>query len=272
MTFWLSSPYCGGFQISLQNFFHPYPKAYRYISRKNLISQFTARYSDNPPYNPGFSDPSDYYGGYSGPETAHAPLSHSITGYPTGTVPPPHSHVPLLHQAPPRSVHVWTMRSGGLDFNPQVGKIDLGCGTLVLVLYRVSFWTMCNVHGCWVAHSITLWDWVYNIWVKIENKLPIQLLTQFDLVSCFPSYNEVVSRQRKWTEHGNTKNKPFFCAEKRPNNRGFYNTHFLDQEILLRKKPLGWLKMLCIPLQVWNFPFSCLMLPDIVQKKLLKQV
>ena len=74
-------------------------------------------------------------------------------------MPPPHSHVPLLHQAPPRSVHVWTMRSGGLDLNPQVGKIDLGCGTLVLVLYRVSFWTMCNVHGCWVAHSITLWDW-----------------------------------------------------------------------------------------------------------------
>ena len=29
------------------------------------------RYSDNPPYNPGFSDPSDYYGGYCGPDTAH---------------------------------------------------------------------------------------------------------------------------------------------------------------------------------------------------------
>ena len=31
-----------------------------------------ARYSENPPYNPGFSDPSDYYGGYCGPDTAHA--------------------------------------------------------------------------------------------------------------------------------------------------------------------------------------------------------
>ena len=32
---------------------------------------------------------SPYYGG-------------SLASYPTGTVPPPHSHVPLLHQAPPR--------------------------------------------------------------------------------------------------------------------------------------------------------------------------
>lgn len=60
----------------------------------------TPMYSDNPPYNPGYSDPSDYYGGYSGPET-HAQMGGSISGYPVGTVPPPHSHVPLLHQAPP---------------------------------------------------------------------------------------------------------------------------------------------------------------------------
>jgi len=57
----------------------------------------TPMYSENPPYNPGFSDPSDYYGGYCGPDTAHA----QMVNYPTGTVPPPHSHVPLLHQAPP---------------------------------------------------------------------------------------------------------------------------------------------------------------------------
>ncbi len=72
-----------------------------------LRLSFIARYSDNPPYNPGYSDPSDYYGGYSGPE-AHAQLGGSMTGYPVGTVPPPHSHVPLLHQAPPRSVHKWS--------------------------------------------------------------------------------------------------------------------------------------------------------------------
>lgn len=47
-------------------------------------------YSDNPPYNPGYGEVevSPYYGG-------------NIGHYPTGTVPPPNSHQPLLHQAPP---------------------------------------------------------------------------------------------------------------------------------------------------------------------------
>jgi len=48
--------------------------------------------TDNLPYNPGYGGMGDtvspYYGG-------------SLASYPTGTVPPPHSHVPLLHQAPP---------------------------------------------------------------------------------------------------------------------------------------------------------------------------
>ena len=46
--------------------------------------------SENPPYNPGY-DVSPYYGGGS-----------NMINYPTGTVPPPTSHQPLLHQAPPR--------------------------------------------------------------------------------------------------------------------------------------------------------------------------
>ena len=53
-------------------------------------------YSDrDPPFNPGYGDSevSPYYGG-------------TVMNYPTGTVPPPHSHVPLLHQAPPR----WVMK------------------------------------------------------------------------------------------------------------------------------------------------------------------
>lgn len=45
--------------------------------------------SENPPYNPGY-DVSPYYGGGS-----------NMINYPTGTVPPPTSHQPLLHQAPP---------------------------------------------------------------------------------------------------------------------------------------------------------------------------
>jgi len=52
-------------------------------------------YTDNPPYNPGYSDPSDYYGG--GANYGDS----GVLSYPTGTVPPPHSHVPLLHCAPP---------------------------------------------------------------------------------------------------------------------------------------------------------------------------
>ena len=78
------------------------------LSMSMLRVSCIVRYSDNPPYNPGYSDPSDYYGGYSGPET-HAQMGGSISGYPVGTVPPPHSHVPLLHQAPPRSVHKGTL-------------------------------------------------------------------------------------------------------------------------------------------------------------------
>ena len=48
-------------------------------------------YSDNnPPYNPGYGEVevSPYYGS-------------NMMNYPTGTVPPPNSHQPLLHQAPP---------------------------------------------------------------------------------------------------------------------------------------------------------------------------
>ena len=50
----------------------------------------TSSYADNPPYNPGYGDVevSPYYGG-------------NMMNYPTGTVPPPNSHQPLLHQAPP---------------------------------------------------------------------------------------------------------------------------------------------------------------------------
>ena len=61
-----------------------------------LMRVLMARYTDNPPYNPGYSDPSDYYGG--GANYGDS----GVLSYPTGTVPPPHSHVPLLHCAPPR--------------------------------------------------------------------------------------------------------------------------------------------------------------------------
>jgi len=46
-------------------------------------------YNDNPPYNPQYETEMPYYGG------------GNVINYPTGTVPPPTSHVPLLHQAPP---------------------------------------------------------------------------------------------------------------------------------------------------------------------------
>ena len=47
-------------------------------------------YNDNPPYNPQYETEMTFYGG------------GNMVNYPTGTVPPPTSHVPLLHQAPPR--------------------------------------------------------------------------------------------------------------------------------------------------------------------------
>jgi len=46
-------------------------------------------YNDNPPYNPQYETEMPFYGG------------GNVINYPTGTVPPPTSHVPLLHQAPP---------------------------------------------------------------------------------------------------------------------------------------------------------------------------
>lgn len=47
-------------------------------------------YSDNnPPYNPQYETEMPFYGG------------GNVGNYPTGTVPPPNSHIPLLHQAPP---------------------------------------------------------------------------------------------------------------------------------------------------------------------------
>lgn len=49
---------------------------------------------DNLPYNPQYEQELVQY--------QHPSSSSHIGNYPVGTVPPPHSHVPLLHQAPPR--------------------------------------------------------------------------------------------------------------------------------------------------------------------------
>jgi len=46
-------------------------------------------YHDNPPFNPQYETEMPFYGG------------GNVMNYPTGTVPPPNSHIPLLHQAPP---------------------------------------------------------------------------------------------------------------------------------------------------------------------------
>ena len=77
---------------------------------------------------------------------------------------------------------------------------------------------------------------VYNIWVKIEDKLPIQSLTQFNL---FPVFLVITRSSLARENEQNTETKKTNLSSvprKRQNNRGFYNTHFLDQEILFRKK------------------------------------
>lgn len=62
-------------------------------------------HSDNLPYNPHYEQemvaalPTGYHHNHSGGAGIYS--AGHIGNYPTGTVPPPHAHVPLLHQAPP---------------------------------------------------------------------------------------------------------------------------------------------------------------------------
>jgi len=53
---------------------------------------------ENLPYNPHYEQEMFSYHNQSGGSGVY---TGNIGNYPTGTVPPPHSHVPLLHQAPP---------------------------------------------------------------------------------------------------------------------------------------------------------------------------